>query len=108
MSKCGLDLPIRTALGILERFPLMATTVYSTPNCVQCRATYRKLDQLGIEYTKVILVPDSADDAAVQAILAADPSLERVAPMVIHEQDGITTIWTGNQPDMIDRHLVAA
>lgn len=25
--------------------------VYSTPNCVQCKATYRKLDALGLEYT---------------------------------------------------------
>lgn len=86
----------------------MATTVYSTPNCVQCKATYRKLDGLNIEYKKVILLEGSADEVAVHAILAGDPTLGRIAPMVIHEQGGITVIWTGYNPDMIERHLTAA
>ena len=30
---------------------MFTVTVYSTPNCQQCRMTYRALDQAGITYT---------------------------------------------------------
>lgn len=80
----------------------MATTIYSTPQCVQCAATYRKFDKLKLEYTKVILEPGSKNEAAVHAVLADDPTLGRIAPMVIHEQDGETKIWTGYQPALIE------
>lgn len=85
----------------------MATTVYSTPNCVQCRATYRKLDGLNAKYDSVILAAGSDEEAAVHAILASDPSFGRIAPMVIHEAEGVTTIWTGYQPAKIEELCAA-
>lgn len=33
-------------------------TIYSKPGCVQCNATYRKADQLGIDYTVVDISED--------------------------------------------------
>ena len=31
----------------------MTITVYTKPNCVQCKATFRALDKAGIDYTAV-------------------------------------------------------
>jgi glutaredoxin-like protein NrdH len=33
-------------------------TVYSKPDCVQCKFTYKKADQLGIPYTVVDITED--------------------------------------------------
>ena len=81
-------------------------SVYSTPNCVQCRATYRKLDQLRVDYKKVTLGDDPADREAVDAILESDPTLDRIAPMVIvGNGDGEPDmIWTGYQPASIEKY----
>ncbi|RFB89321.1 NrdH-redoxin [Rhizobium leguminosarum bv. trifolii] len=69
----------------------MSVTVYSKPACVQCTATYRALDRLGVDYDIV----DISQDAE---------ALDRVrnlgymqAPVVIAGERH----WAGFRPDMI-------
>ncbi|WP_029875663.1 glutaredoxin-like protein NrdH [Rhizobium leguminosarum] len=69
----------------------MTITVYSKPACVQCTATYRALDRLGVDYDIV----DISQDAE---------ALDRVrnlgymqAPVVIAGEQH----WAGFRPDMI-------
>ncbi|EJT03897.1 MULTISPECIES: glutaredoxin-like protein NrdH [unclassified Rhizobium] len=69
----------------------MTITVYSKPACVQCTATYRALDRLGVAYDIV----DISEDAE---------ALDRVrslgymqAPVVIAGEQH----WAGFRPDMI-------
>mgnify|MGYP001060198677 CR=1 FL=1 len=41
---------------------MLTVTVYSTPNCMQCKATYRQLEKLGVGYTVVDLAaPENAE-----------------------------------------------
>lgn len=69
----------------------MTITVYSKPACVQCTATYRALDRLGVAFDIV----DISEDAE---------ALDRVrnlgymqAPVVIAGERH----WAGFRPDMI-------
>ncbi len=67
-------------------------TVYTKSGCVQCNATYRKLDATGIEYT-VINVEEDAD--ALEYI----KSLGHLqAPVVVAGEDH----WSGFNPGKID------
>ncbi len=43
----------------------MAVTVYTKPSCVQCTATYRALDNKGIQYE---VLDVSADEAALEHV----------------------------------------
>lgn len=43
----------------------MEITVYTKPSCVQCGATKRKLDQLGVPYTPIDM---SQDDEALEYV----------------------------------------
>lgn len=71
----------------------MTVTVLSKPNCVQCAATTRKLDALGIDYTKRDVTEDSAAfDLAVSLGYMA-------APVVI--VDGTDEHWAGFRPERI-------
>jgi glutaredoxin-like protein NrdH len=69
----------------------MAVTVYTKPSCVQCTATYRALDNKGIQYE----VHDvSTDDAALEHV----KSLGYLqAPVVVTDDDH----WSGFRPDKI-------
>ena len=70
----------------------MSVTVYTKPNCVQCDATKRHLDRLGIEYGIVdITVDTEAFDMLIDKGFKA-------APVVI--ADG--SEWAGYQPDKIE------
>ncbi|MBX4959921.1 glutaredoxin-like protein NrdH [Rhizobium lentis] len=69
----------------------MSVTVYSKPACVQCTATYRALDRLGVDYEIV----DISEDAE---------ALDRVrgmgymqVPVVVAGENH----WAGFRPDMI-------
>lgn len=44
----------------------MSVTVYTKPNCVQCDATKRTLDKLGVEYTTI---DATADDAVYDMLI---------------------------------------
>lgn len=66
-------------------------TVYTKPNCVQCNATYRSLDQLKIEYNVVDL---TQDQEAMKLVLSLG---HKSAPIVVTETDN----WSGFRPDKI-------
>ena len=67
-------------------------TVYSKPSCVQCTATYRRLDAKGISY-KILDV--SQDEEALDKI----KSLGHLqAPVVVT----VDSNWSGFRPDLID------
>ena len=69
----------------------MAITVYTKPSCVQCTATYRALDNKGIEYD---VLDVTADDAALEKVRALG---YMQAPVVIADDDH----WSGFRPDKI-------
>ena len=69
----------------------MSITVYTKPACVQCNATYRALDNKGIEYE---VLDVTADDAALETVKALG---YLQAPVVIADDDH----WSGFRPDKI-------
>lgn len=76
-------------------------TIYSTPRCVQCTATQRTLDKLGVPYTVVDLSQDDESRSAVAALGYTQ------APVVIHGD----THWSGFRPDLLQasaKRLLAA
>lgn len=76
----------------------MTITVYSKPSCVQCTATYRALDKLGLAYEVVDL---AEDEQALTELLALG---YQQAPVV--QADG--EYWTGFRPDRIKALLTQA
>ncbi|MBF4583183.1 NrdH-redoxin [Curtobacterium sp. MMLR14_010] len=69
----------------------MAVIVYTKPSCVQCTATYRALDNKGIQYE----VHDvSTDDAALEHVKSLG---YMQAPVVVTDDDH----WSGFRPDKI-------
>ncbi|QIK72606.1 glutaredoxin-like protein NrdH [Propioniciclava coleopterorum] len=69
----------------------MSITIYSKPACVQCTATYRALDKLGLAYEVVDL---AADEAALLEVLALG---YQQAPVVVADDEH----WSGFRPDRI-------
>lgn len=74
----------------------MKVTVYSQPSCVQCVATYRELDRLGVTYEVIDL---SKDDESMQMVLGLG---YRQAPVVIAGDDH----WAGFRPDRLSQLAV--
>lgn len=75
------------------------TTVYSTPNCQQCRLTYRALDAAGITYRIVDLsLPENS--AAVQYVTEELRYIQ--APIVVSGDDD-ENHWSGFRPDKISQ-----
>jgi len=71
----------------------MAVTVYTKPNCVQCDATKRQMDKLGIKYATVDITEDKA---AYDMIISKG---FQAAPVVITDDDA----WSGFNLDKIGR-----
>ena len=69
----------------------MAITVYTKPSCVQCTATYRALDNKGIEYE---VFDVSVDEKALETVKALG---YLQAPVVVTDEDS----WSGFRPDKI-------
>jgi glutaredoxin-like protein NrdH len=69
----------------------MNVTVYSKPACVQCNATYRALDQKGVDYSVIDL---SKDEDAFNMV--RDLGYMQV-PVVVAGDDH----WAGFRPDKI-------
>lgn len=67
------------------------TTVYTKPACVQCDATKRLMDSLGINYETVDI---TQDEAAYTKIVNMG---YQAVPVVITESGA----WAGFQPDKI-------
>jgi glutaredoxin-like protein NrdH len=70
----------------------MAITVYTKPSCVQCDATKRTLDKLGLEYTAI----DATQDEAVYNMLVE----KGFKAMPVVDADG--EWWSGFNPDKIN------
>lgn len=70
---------------------MMAVTVYTKPDCVQCNATYRALDKEGIGYSIVDLTenPSARDRVMGLGYLQA--------PVVVAGDQH----WSGFRPDRI-------
>lgn len=66
-------------------------TVYSKPACVQCNATYRALDNAGVDYDVVDM---SVDPDALEYVRGLGFVQ---APVVVTENDS----WSGFQPEKI-------
>lgn len=77
----------------------MTVTIYSTPNCQQCRATKRKMNDLGIESVEVDLTADVEAHARVT-------EMGYVAAPVVITDDG--DHWSGFRPDKIKSLAAAA
>lgn len=71
----------------------MSITVYSTPSCVQCRATYAALERSGLEYTVVDVTTDAEALATVRGLGYVQ------APVVVAGGEH----WSGFRPDRIQR-----
>ncbi|PDS72501.1 glutaredoxin-like protein NrdH [Rhizobium sp. L43] len=69
----------------------MTITVYSKPACVQCTATYRALDRLGVDYDVVDISQDAEAIDRVRSLGYMQ------APVVIAGDQH----WAGFRPDMI-------
>ncbi|MTI15802.1 glutaredoxin-like protein NrdH [Rhodobacteraceae bacterium RKSG542] len=69
----------------------MTITVYSKPSCVQCNATYRALEKIGVDFNIVDL---SEDDAAFNHVQSLG---YKQVPVVEARGDH----WAGFRPDKI-------
>ena len=73
--------------------PMGRVAVFSRADCVQCKATYRALDDRGIDY-RIIDVDELGDDAA-EAL--REMGFQRL-PVV--KVDGMKS-WSGFRPDLV-------
>lgn len=69
-----------------------AVTVYGQPGCVQCAATYRALDQVGVAFVRVDV---SVDEIARQYVQALG---HQQAPVVV---TAAGEHWAGYRPDRL-------
>lgn len=76
---------------------MTAVTIYTSPGCVQCNATFRALDKAGVTYSTVDI---STDPYAAEKLRELG---HFQAPVVITETDQ----WSGFRPDKISE-LAAA
>jgi glutaredoxin-like protein NrdH len=74
---------------------MLTVTVYSTPNCVQCRMTYVALDKAGIGYT---VVDVATNDNAREYVI--DDLGYSAAPVVVVDQDP-DNHWSGFRREKI-------
>lgn len=71
----------------------MIVTIYSKPFCVQCKATYRALENKHIAYNVVDISQDS------QALSYVESLGYKQVPVVVAGD----THWAGFQPDKLAR-----
>ncbi len=74
-----------------------AIAVYSKPSCVQCVQTMKKLDRMGLEYTKIDITEDADAYKYVTETLGY-----QAAPVVVTEDNH----WFGFRPDLINELAV--
>jgi glutaredoxin-like protein NrdH len=74
----------------INRSPLMVT-LYSKPNCIQCVATKKELDRVGVDYSVVDL---TQDPAAFEKVIGWG---YMQAPVV----ETANSHWSGFKPELI-------
>ncbi len=72
----------------------MTVTVLSKPACIQCTATYRRLDAVGIEYE----VRDISEDPSALALAKSLGYLQAPVVVIGDSEDH----WAGFRPDKIE------
>ena len=77
----------------------MTITVYTKPACVQCTATFRALDNAGVDYTKV----DISEDADARDYVMSLGYLQ--APVIVVDAH---THFSGYRPDRLGALAAAA
>jgi glutaredoxin-like protein NrdH len=70
----------------------MSVTVFTKANCVQCEATKRHLDKIGVSYD---IVDVTNDIAALDRLISLG---YRSAPVVLADNDS----WAGYMPEKLD------
>lgn len=78
---------------------IIIVTVYSKPSCVQCNATYRKLDEKGIDYKiEDLTLPEN------EHLLTEFKNRDLLsAPIVVTPSNE----WSGYRPDLIEELAMA-
>jgi len=77
---------------------LADVTVYTRTPCVQCNATKRHLDRIGVDYD-VIDVTNSAEDAQY----LTDQGFMQAPVVEVRDGDGVVVdSWSGFVPDKLD------
>lgn len=71
----------------------MTVTIYSKPRCIQCKATYRAMEQKHISYNVIDISTNTAALSYVESLGY------RQVPVVVADD----MHWAGFRPDMIDR-----
>lgn len=69
----------------------MSVTVYSKPSCVQCTATYKALEQIGVSFQIIDISEDSHAFGVIQNLGY------RQVPVVMVDDEH----WAGFRPDKI-------
>lgn len=82
----------------------MTVTVYGQPGCMPCKATARRLDRAGVDYTYLDV---TTDPAASRAVRDHGYSSTPVVEVVRHTPtpDGLerdVTVWQGYRQDSLD------
>lgn len=73
----------------------MTVTVLSKPSCVQCTATYRRLDAEGVEY--------KVDDIYTHMELIKNLGYMAAPVVLIYDEDGeLSNHWSGFRPDYVE------
>ncbi len=74
---------------------MYSLTVYTTPDCMQCTMTCRRLEKAGLTYRTI----DVSTDPAARSYVTEELGYTR-APVVIVDQDEANH-WSGFRPDLI-------
>ena len=80
-------------------------TVYTKPSCVQCNATYRRLDALGISYKFIDVSVDTQalDHIKELGYLSAPVVVPSFDKNVVDAAGERVVHWSGYRPDYIDQ-----
>lgn len=75
----------------------MNVTVYSTPGCTQCNATYRALKKKGVDHNVIDVTQDADAHAVTQEL-----GYSKAPVVVIRTNDEIVKHWSGFNPENIE------
>lgn len=80
-----------------------AFTLYSKPNCQQCRMTVRKLAALGVRESDYTTVDVSKDEAAFKYV--TETLNHQQAPVVVVDTTTQPVHWSGYVPALLELHF---
>ena len=79
-------------------------TVYSRPNCQPCKATYRALDKLGLDYYSVVDAAEPGNEGVADALKDRDHLASPVV-IVMDAAGEVVDEWSGYRPHRIKEVL---